>query len=257
MRSTEASLFVGIDVTFSLNYAGVYDGQKKVPLISTNSLRSIHAMDSQPKQKRRPRPRFSLRVLMLASVMICCGLAWWSSQTRRMLRQQRAVAEIRKLGGHAVYAHQLNGKPPPEAPALLRSVTRRVVMSPVVKVSWHAVQVSDEDTNHLSDLPKLNDLRLNSTRLSDAAMQPLSQLPNLQRLDLWCNQITDQSMPYLANMQRLRRLSLYSTQVTDQGLQFLEPLHHLEELSLRGTNVTPLGVERLQRKLPNCKISGI
>ena len=41
---------------------------------------------------------------MLVSVIACCVLAWWSSQTRLMLRQQRAVVKIRELGGHASYA---------------------------------------------------------------------------------------------------------------------------------------------------------
>lgn len=194
---------------------------------------------------------------MLVLVIACCGLAWWSSQTRLMSRQQSAVLQIRKLGGNASYAHQLNGKSPAKTSAILQCVLGNVVMSPVVKVSWHAVHASDEDAGVLVDLPYLTDLRLNSTRLSDAGMQPLTQLSGLQRLDLWCSQITDQTMPHLSKMHRLQRLSLFSTQVTDEGLRFLETLHHLEELNLRGTNVTLRGVEELQRKLPNCKISGV
>ena len=193
---------------------------------------------------------------MLVAVTVCVALSWYSSRTRQMLRQQHAVEQIRKLGGHATYAHQIEGNPPPMPPPYLRRITGDVVMSNAVKVSWHAVHASDDDIVALADLSKLNDLRLNSTRLSDDAIEPLSQLTELRRLDLWCSGVTDRSMPHLSKLHQLRRLSLYSTQVTDEGLKFLGGLRNLKELNLRDTNVTRAGVEWLQDKLPDCKISG-
>jgi hypothetical protein len=209
------------------------------------------------KLRQHPQLRFSLRSLMLIAAMVCGVLAWLTSQTRLAMRQQQAVARIRELGGHANYTYELKGQPPPEPPAVVRWFSGNVVMSDVVEVSWHAVHARDDDAQILVELPKLRDLRLNSTKLGDAAMEPVSHLTELRRLDLWCSRVTDHSMVYLSKLYRLRRLSLYSTQVTYEGLRFLEQLHQLEELNLRDTNVTREGAQRLQRKLPNCKISGV
>jgi hypothetical protein len=50
--------------------------------------------------------RFSLRSLLVATLIFACGLGWYVSETRRAIRQQNAVAHIRDVGGHASYEHR-------------------------------------------------------------------------------------------------------------------------------------------------------
>jgi len=66
---------------------------------------------------------------------------------------------------------------------------------------------------------------------------------------------TDADLELLRDLPDLRQLSIRRTNVTDAGLEHLKGLKHLEYLGLEGTNVTDEGVKKLQRALPNCKIS--
>jgi hypothetical protein len=194
-------------------------------------------------------------------LIIGVGMSWYGSQTRRAMRQQEAIERIRQLGGHATFEYQLDSTrrsiDPPMPPKFIRWFTGNVVMSDVIKVSWHAPRSGVGDTKVLSELPRLEDLRLNMRQLTDGGIQPLETLTQLRRLDLWCSKITDQALTHLAGMRQLRTLDLSSTQVTDKGLDQLRGLKYLEELKLRGTRVTPRGAARLQKALPNCKILGV
>ncbi|HEX4150008.1 MAG TPA: SUMF1/EgtB/PvdO family nonheme iron enzyme, partial [Pirellulales bacterium] len=51
------------------------------------------------------------------------------------------------------------------------------------------------------------------------------------------------------------KLKLLDNPITDAGLIHLEPLKSLKSLELGGTKVTAAGVEKLQKALPNCKIT--
>ena len=218
-------------------------------------------MISSNKHRRWLRFRVSLRTLFVLVLLVAVVISWYGSQTRRAMRQQEAVKRIRQMGGHATFEYQLDStRPnlgPPMPPRFLRGLTGNVVMSDVVKVSWHAPLAGVGDTQVLSELPRLKDLRLNMRRLTDDGIQPLEMLTQIHRLDLWCSQITDEALPHLAGLRQLRTLDLYSTQVTDKGLEHLYGLKNLEEVKLRGTHVTPQGAARLQKALPNCQVLGV
>lgn len=112
-------------------------------------------------------------------------------------------------------------------PKHLRWLTGHVVMSDVVRVSWHDSRAGVWDTQVLADLPRLNDLRLNMRQLGDDGIRPLATLTQLRWLDLWCSQLTGQAMPHLAGLHQLQTLDLCSTQVTDEGLRHLHWLTNL------------------------------
>ena len=218
-------------------------------------------MRLQKKDRRCVGFRFSLRALFLVTLVIGCGISWYVSQTRLAMRQQTAVERIRQLGGHATYEYQVDStrrsRHAPMPPEFLRWLTGNVVMSDVIKVSWHAPHPGAGDTRVLSDLPTLTDLRLNMRQLPDEGIRPVATLTQLRRLDLWCSQITDHALSHLAGLHQLQTLDLYSTQVTDEGLRHLQGLRNLKQLKLRRTNVTCQGAATLQKELPNCEILGV
>lgn len=208
------------------------------------------------------KPRFSLRALLILTLLVGVGISWFTSEIRMAIRQQPAVEHVRGLSGHATYRYQVGSpeawhSPPPLPPVLLRRFTGDVVMSDVVIVSLHSMFAVDQDLEMLSSLPKTEDLRINIPNLTDQGLQPIAGLNRLQRLDIRCRQIGDTGLLYLAGLSQLERLDLSMTQVTDDGLQHLRGLKSLQELKLRGTHVTTLGVEALQNSLPNCKILGV
>jgi hypothetical protein len=177
------------------------------------------------------------------------------------MRQREAVERVRQSGGHATFEYEQDSTSrhltAPMPPEFLRWLTGNAVMSDVIKVSWHSPHAGAVETQVLSNLTKLKDLRLNLGQLTDDGIRPVGMLTELRRLDIWCGQITDQAMPHLSALRQLRTLDLYSTQVTDAGLEHLRELQSLEVLKLRGTNVTPQGVAKLKAALPNCKVLGV
>ena len=115
--------------------------------------------------------------------------------------------------------------------------------------------VTDAGLWHLEGFGHLRHLELFGTKATDAGLGHLAKLGQLQELNLWETQVTDAGLPYLAGLNQLRRLNLNETQVTDAGLRHLVGLRHLETLNLYGTKVSDAGIAKLQRALPDCKIT--
>ena len=59
----------------------------------------------------------------------------------------------------------------------------------------------------------------------------------------------------VATLARLHYLGLKSEGVTDAGLSHLKRLKSLQELTIGSTKVTKDGLKKLERELPDCKIS--
>jgi len=67
--------------------------------------------------------------------------------------------------------------------------------------------------------------------------------------------ITDEELALVSEFHNAATLLLRNTQITDSGLRHLTSLRSLQYLDLKGTRVTDSGVEKLQRALPDTKIS--
>lgn len=67
--------------------------------------------------------------------------------------------------------------------------------------------------------------------------------------------MSDAGLIHISVLKDLTNLSLYNTPVTDAGLEHLVGLDKLATLNLSGTKVTAAGVAKLQKALPDCKIS--
>ncbi len=116
-------------------------------------------------------------------------------------------------------------------------------------------KVTDAGLEHLTGLSGLGYLFLGNTQVIDAGLVHLKGLTNLERLDLSNTQITDAGLEQLKGLSNLRTLGLSHAQVTNAGLEHLKGLTNLDTLWLANTHVTDEGVTKLQRALPNCKIT--
>src|SRR5258707_8959804 len=63
----------------------------------------------QPRPNRRPRLRFTLRLLIAFVTLLCIALGIW---THRAREQRRLVDAIRRSGGNAYYDYQSWGTSP-------------------------------------------------------------------------------------------------------------------------------------------------
>lgn len=179
--------------------------------------------------------RFSLRGLMLLTLLISLGLGCWywlASILGNVRQEERALSGLyggsyvcrtgRYNPGVAWLAKALDGDEPFKVETLIAVV----------------------DHGPFGDFPGLND---------DELMY-VGELKHLGTLNLANTRVTDAGMVHLRGLTRLTRLNLEWTHVSDAGLVQVKRLTQLKVLYLRGTRVTDAGVKELKLAIPNCHI---
>ena len=176
-------------------------------------------------------------------------------------RQKEAVAEITKWQGIVLYDDLFDSSGVPiqtaksRGPRWLRNLLGDDLFIGVFVVLLDGPEVTDARLECLKSLPGLQGLALPKTQVTDAGLERLGGLNRLRQLRLGGTQITDAGLEYLHDLNQLRGLDLGGTKVTNAGLVHLEGLNELQVLMLEGTHVTSEGVAKLQKALPNCKIT--
>ncbi|HEV2970766.1 MAG TPA: hypothetical protein VGY55_12415 [Pirellulales bacterium] len=207
-----------------------------------------------PKRRRRWL-QYSLRSLMIFTMICAVGSAWLGRKIDQKRREREAVAAIVKSGGSVFYDYEDRGwlSPPannakPPGPDWLRNLLGENFFSDVY---WVVLSTSDGKLENLKQLTQLKKLQLT---VSDGGLENLKGLTQLQFLH-FSGAVTDADLENLKEMHHLKELSLNATKVTDAGLTKLKGLTHLESLGLGLTKVTDAGVKDLQTALPNCNIA--
>jgi Leucine-rich repeat (LRR) protein len=242
---------------------------------------------AEPPKRKRRWFQFSLRTLMMLTLLVGLGMAIWIVPIKkRAERQQAAVEAILKVGGVVYYDYQFDpltnfivksAEPPPQ-PAWLWRLLGRDTFANVVKADWctdavmqHLTEMSQlreldfDGTQNVTDtglkclkgLSQLETLRLARTQITDIGLETLEEMSELRELGLSQTQITDAGVRHLKGLRQLKYLALDGTKVTDAGLIHLKPLTQLQALSLSKTIITDAGLKDLQKALPNCWINVI
>jgi mono/diheme cytochrome c family protein len=152
---------------------------------------------------------------------------------------------------------------PSEPKAIAKLESMGMSIRPVaMNMNWREANLGLQGTNvtdavlsTLKDIPTLVNLNLRGTKVTDAGLDNLKGLNNLLQLHLENTAITDAGLARLNRLTNLNYLNLYGTAVTDSGLDQLKPLTDLQSLYLWQTKVTSNGVAKLQKALPELKIS--
>jgi internalin A len=179
-------------------------------------------------------------VLLMTGLLVASAIYCYSAEPKpkqaKPDEQEKAIAEIKKLGGVV----EVDEKSPDK---------------PVITVYLGARKVIDADLVHLKALTTLRELILACTEITDDELVHLKGLTNLDRLDLGYTKVGDAGLAHLKGLTNLRILLLDDTKVTDAGLKHLKGLAKLRELCVVHTDVTAAGVEDLRKALPNCDIN--
>jgi hypothetical protein len=115
--------------------------------------------------------------------------------------------------------------------------------------------VTDVGLESLQGLAQLRFLRLSHTGITDRGLESLKNMNDLEVLCLQETQVSDLEICHLLHMRKLRILDLTGTKITDAGMELVSRLTKLEYLELSNTRITDKGFKKVQRALPNCKIS--
>ncbi len=130
--------------------------------------------------------------------------------------------------------------------------------SPLLQVA--TTNVADRfGASELASLAPIADyvawLDLGRSQITDEGLAILREMPHLQRLHMEYTRVGDTALRHLSAIQGLRYLNLVGTNVTDRGLEPLTGLTQLTNLYLWQTRVTPEGAELLRQSLPELEIS--
>jgi hypothetical protein len=220
--------------------------------------------------KRRFRVRYSLRALLVATLLASATLGLWVNSA---MKQRRAVEGILKAGGVIEYDH---GGQEHDSPYFgrenrghswsndyfsrvvgvdFKDLSAWTVSNDVTGEVWHPKTITDKDLVLIKSLARLEGLSLRDASITDVGLENLKNLSNLKELELQGTRITDAGNDHLLGLNRLESLSLANTKVTDRGIERLGSLNQLEYLTLDGTAITREGVEQLRKSLPNCLIT--
>lgn len=149
---------------------------------------------------------------MTWTVLLACLLTpAASAQGKKDQDEERAVAEIKKLGG---------------------VVTVDPTSNRVVEVDFASPGVTDEGLKPLQALKGLRGLDLGRSQVTNAGLQYLGkELQGLQALYLTSPRVTDEGLRHLRGLNGLIHLHLSGTQVHDAGLMHLQECKGLTRLS--------------------------
>lgn len=209
-------------------------------------------------------PRFTLRALMLAVLVIGLVLAW---RVDKAHRQRDAVATIREYGGFVFYDWEnkfdtMNGmwlpthRRSPPGPAWLRRMLgdeyfQEVAFANLVdyKGAWAGHPQADRKAAELmvrlKSLPHLKRLYISGKQVNEDSLDIIGSLADLETLAMWDAPVSDAGMRSVGGLKNLRSLVIQNAGLTDADLRHLASLTNLEELALYGNKITDAGLAHL------------
>jgi len=212
--------------------------------------------------KRRRRLQFSLRTMLLATVVfaLLCGSV--GEKVRVAWKQRQAVEEILGLGGVVRCEYQdkpyragtsqnvgaLAQPPEPPGPKWLRALLGEHFFARVSTV-WFPAGVGDEDLACLDHMPYLTELHLKPSAVTKVGLSHVWRHPQLTSLSLRSTCFSDSEAPNLESLQQLQFLDLGHTPITDKAVETLIRLPLLEHLVLEGTHVSRSAARPLEKAL--------
>src|SRR5436190_2347454 len=196
----------------------------------------------QPIAKRRRWWQFTLRSLLVLTLLLSLPLAWVRNEMAHKRREEVLADAIHRAGGTAVQS-AVNRLNIPD-----RLVVPWETADPFGGDSWtQAYRITRVELDRgnaaefrsllarLKQLPYLRELDLSYTQVRDADLREVGQLAKLTDLNLAGAHVGDEGIEHVLRLPELRKLALDYTNITDDGLKRLARLSGLQELSLTGT----------------------
>src|SRR5207244_259173 len=140
----------------------------RLPVVEDNAAMPSEPPDADPPKRKRRWFQFSLRSLMIFTLICAVASAWLGKRVVQKRKEREAVEAIVKLGGQAHYDYQnlTDGKPP--GPAWLRKLLGENFFSEVDVVNL--LDARGLPLEQLSEFSQLKELDLRRTRVTDAGL---------------------------------------------------------------------------------------
>lgn len=160
------------------------------------------------RKKIVPRPRFSLRGLLLLMVPVALLSCWVGIRYRAQMQEENALEAITAASSFV--------KREPDTLGFF-SRTVEVHFGP-----WNPYPVPDPALHGLSKLPRLEVLSFASRQLDDPQLKFIGRCRQLQSVNLSGTAVTNDGLRHLTGLTKLRELDVANTGVTDEGVAMLQ-----------------------------------
>lgn len=224
-----------------------------------------------------PRLRFSLRTLLIITVLVAIPSAWLGKHWLRTRIQRPIVAKILANGGSVTYDYQYDrgeydGTKTPPGWKPLRAIlgddffaVAKIVMygfgrpksntsiefeqlSELEQLGLNAAGMKDETICKLATLQKLSTLVLTNLNVVPETIRKLAACPALTHLTLGGeNDLSRQHLAELKHFSKLRHFQWVNSPLDDDGLLAICELSNLESLDLLG-NRDPATAKTLTKR---------
>ncbi|MGO9114084.1 MAG: hypothetical protein ACLP9L_33125 [Thermoguttaceae bacterium] len=131
----------------------------------------------------RRRFQYSLRSLLLLTLLVSIGMSWIATTMQRAKRQREVARAIEKLGGRVWWD--------------FASRHEASFLSEVIYVDFSGEKVEDEALQSLNQLTHLARLNLNNSEITDSQLRHLKGLAQLRWLELEAPRVTDEAVKEL------------------------------------------------------------
>ncbi|MCU0878511.1 MAG: hypothetical protein MUF06_12060 [Pirellulaceae bacterium] len=216
-------------------------------------------MTEQPRTDRKPPRRwlqFSLRAVVLFTVLVSIALGWIGNILVRVRRQRAAIARVEAMGGQAVYDYHASRVKSPPGPEFVRTLVGDDAFASVESIRFsYRKKFTGDDLAVLAEFPKLKRLDLSFADVDDEGIARIGTLRTLEFLYLRGINISDSNIVLLLNLHELRFLNIEQTDVTDRGLEHLRSLKQLNRVVV-GPAISKDAAQRLKQSLPDGFVEG-
>jgi hypothetical protein len=113
----------------------------------------------------------------------------------------------------------------------------------------------DADSANIRQLDDLRMLELRNTPIAAETIAAISQLPKLEDVKIDSSLATDDDFAILCKSTSLKFLVIKSSSITDRGLEAVAENRSLRRLVIRNSQVSPTAAEQLRTKRPELKLS--
>ena len=179
------------------------------------------------------RPRFTIRLLLVATAIVACLCGWIGFQRRQAQSRKQAIARLEELSGPISYylegyVHGINL----EGHVLDKSL-------------WNHVAVLNKE---------VRSVWLSETNVTDAELRYLRSFRRIEHLSLYNTRVTSEGIEAISNLTSLKTLIISNSLVDDRAVPSLVKLNGLTGLNVRGTRISAAGIAQLCSALPTCRI---
>lgn len=221
--------------------------------------------------------RFSLRTLLIGTVLLSFVAAWYGGEWHRIWRQRAVVQELHANLVTLNWDYQradgttmIMSQPPPGSwfrralfgddgysdvnVAYLLTDSEKTDASlallpnfPKMKIIVVGPGVTSVGLQHIARNPQLAELLFVDVKITSEWLATLERLPRLKRLHLSSDEIGDNELQGIENLTQLEDLNFSGTKVTSRGLTYLRNLKELRELDFHHTVIGDDGLAALKR----------